>query len=216
MFMERNLKHYPMKQLKLLACFVMLAACAKAQYFQGKYAQDPSLGGTGINGMITQYTGSGHLLGGLFDYNDPMAPCIYTSIHWGMFVTRTDDAGGFSSALNFNNTYFFQDAGGNEIRVSGGQVLEYKDGSGYGAIFSYYLYIPPPVPCGQPFLTSQGVAFVRFDVNGNVLTVAGFPMPSNGYHTYVNDIRESRWQPGDIYATGSWDSGNDGSTFWAL
>jgi len=195
----------------------MLTASARAQYFQAKYVQDPNLGGTGINGMTTKYTGAGHLIGGLSTYQDNN-PCPYLMTHWGLFVTRTDDAGGFSLPSTFNNTYLFQDAGGNEIRLSGGQVLEYRDGSGYGAIFSYYLYIPPPISCGQPFLTQQGVAFVRFDASGAVLTVSGFPMPSTGYHTYVNDIRESKWQSGDIYATGEWNSAgfSQGNSFWAL
>lgn len=201
-----------MKQLKLLACTIMLATFSKAQYFQGKYAQNPSVGGTGMNGMRTSITGSGHLLGGLFEYDDPLNPC-YPS-HAGLLITRTDDAGGFSSPANFNNTYLFQDAGGHEIRLSCGQVLEYKDGSGYGAIFTYYQYLPSPGSC-ESDLIAEGVAFVRLDVFGNVLTVVGFPLPGNGSFAYVNDIRESRWTSGDIFATGEWTS-STGEQFWAL
>ncbi len=199
------------KNVLWIVCLALLSSYGKAQYFKAKYVQDPVLGGTGMNGMATISTGPGHVLGGLRVRTWNSGACN----DWGIFVARTNEQGGFTGLNQFNNTYYIYD-GPNQMRVSSSQVVEYKDGTGYGVIFTLYP-LAAGISCGNPPGTMNVLAlgFMRLDVFGNPMYVYSYDFPITGHQAQVTGIRESVNAAGDILATGPFESGEATKT-WAI
>jgi hypothetical protein len=194
-----------------IACFLLLSVYFKAQYFQGKYAQDAWLGATCINGMATRGTGDGHLLGGLNIRSWSNGACN----DYAFFVTRVGVSGAFFNPGEFNTSYIIYDSKGKQLRFSSSEVVEYANGSGYGVVFTYFPNgnaILCPGSGGPGNLNQSALGFARLDAMGNVLNYMGYGFPAQG-SAYVQGITESPTAPNHVLVTGSF--GGEHGQFWA-
>lgn len=199
-----------MKKIFLII-FLLAGFTSKAQYFQHLYGQDPAIGSLIGNGMNTKATGPGHLIGGLHIkdlLNPPPLGGPFNFYNFALHVIRTDADGRFTTPNDFNNTYRLTNAAGNAIRFSAGSVVEFSDGSGYGAIGTYFY---------EPLPRSFGIAYIRLDVNGNVISSQGYALPyRGGSYIDLRGMKESISNPGDLFATGTSANSNGEEYMWAL
>jgi hypothetical protein len=189
-----------MKKILLIA-FALTTIVSNAQYFQHLYGSDPYIGTVFTTGANTTVIGQGHLVGGLHIINQNIMPpppysAPYTDFaNFQLHVIRTDADGRFTTVNDFNNTYTLTNSAGNVIRLTGGAVIEYSDGSGYGVIGSYFY---------EPLPRSAGVAFINLDVFGNVVSTQGYVLPNTfPSGVFVTAAKESVSTPGDIFASGN-------------
>lgn len=194
-----------MRKIVFIA-LTLFAASVQAQYFQHLYGYKNAIGSIPMNGMTTTAIGDGHLVGGL--YVDVDGFPIHQG-NYGIYVLRTDIDGRFTSANDFNNGYLLTD-GTQKLRFTAGLAVEFTDGSGYGAVGSYYLYSGAQI-------ATQGLAYVRLDANGNVMTVQGYHLSNHiGGTPFINGLREATDGSGDLFATGTNLDANDGDKIWAM
>ncbi|RYZ27709.1 MAG: hypothetical protein EOP49_42085, partial [Sphingobacteriales bacterium] len=194
--------------LKMMLLAVLLAGGAQAQMFQHKYGFASSLGSHTRNGEVTSSTGPGHLIGGTHVTNTAaMLP------DYGIYVLRTDIDGRLNTVNEFNRSYVLSHGvSGYQLRITKGMVVEFSDGSGYGAVGSNV------TQSGfmQPY-REQGIAYVRLDLQGNVMNVQGYSFGDNsGYMSMLMGIKESVSKPGDMFVTGMVYPPGDDTTMWVM
>lgn len=183
----------------ILIVFLLAGFTSKAQYFQHLYGHDPEIGTVVRTGMNTNSTGPGHLIGGMHmkDLLSSFPPPSINGELFALHVIRTDADGRFTTPNEFNNTYRLLNSNNDVIRFTAGAVTEFSDGSGYAALGTYFY--------DEYYPQAAGVAYIRLDLNGNVMTTKGYtlsPMIEGGAGINIAAVRESVSTPGDIFATG--------------
>lgn len=176
-----------MKKRFLIFAAIFAVHTANAQYFHSLYDDYSVIG----NGTVVRTTGTGHLLGGATT-NPPIGSAPVQSL----VVTRTDVDGNFTSPANFNNVYMIYDgATGIQTAVTNVRIIEFSNGSGYGALGSYsFMNGTSPV---------NGLLYMTTDPNGNVLSVTGYINGAGSGSTLtLSSVTESGWAPGEIFAVG--------------
>lgn len=196
-----------MKRLLFSAFFVTTVATqVEAQYFQHQYGFAPDIGTTPSMGGVTTATGPGHLVAGNHSRNLAGIPLTGD---FGIYVLRTDAGGRFTSPQNFNNSYLFTAGSGMELRfTNGGHAVEYPDGSGYAVVGTYF---------HETLQQNQGIAFIKLDLNGNVVFAKAYKMPFStaAVNLSTSALKQSTSQPNHFIATGQY--GNDMSNYlWAI
>ncbi|KAB2918093.1 MAG: T9SS type A sorting domain-containing protein [Bacteroidetes bacterium] len=196
-----------MKKLLLIA-LALMGISAQAQYFQHEYGNGPAIGTVNVHGQNTRYAATGHLIGGHF-IDISSTPLYLGSL--GIFAAHADDDGRFVNTTDFNNHYVFNDGSGTyTLRITSAQVIEFEDGSGYGAVGAFHRWQNIFYPSAQIF--GQGIAYIRLDASGNVISIQGYQLSSViGTVPFVTGLRESEAGNGDLFATGT-----NGDDMWAM
>lgn len=195
-----------MKSIYSIILATLLCSQASAQYFQHKYGYAPDIGTRTKCGQVTTASGPGHLVGA-----DHIRNLASAAGDYGVYVLRTDQDGRFSSGNNFNRVYFLTHvATGIQTRFTTAFVVEFSDGSGYGAIGTYVTQTGIFAP-----YQNQGIAYIRLDLMGNVMNVQGYSLAnSSGALAFIAGLKESTSSPNTLFATGTLN--DDGSRLWAM
>lgn len=166
--------------------------CGMAQYYQSIYGARIDIG----SGESTSSTGTGHLMAGNSSSQG----------NEGIWVTRADQDGVFTTPPSFSQVFLFSDLGGNPLDVKSAVSTEMSNGMGYATLGIYT----------NPSNNACGLIYMLLDPMGNIMTVQGYLIPVSASTMKVASIYESQNRPGTFYATGHVVSGNEQSELFVL